>query len=583
VAKTRATTRLAAPAVALVLALGLAATTADAAERPSGTVAPTPGSGIGTKAALDNPRCRTGGDYGPYGRFDTALVGLGPICVKPWSASQNNGGATAPGVTADSVKVVVFLPTAAQNTGSAPVDRSTGGKGTFENAYHDTLLPLMEWYETWGRNIDVSFVTSSGSDEAAQRADALKVKEMKPFAVIDVVPEGLEAFDSTLASSKILVHGAATTSAKALAQAPYRWGNSEAEAGALNGAEVLGKQLAGKKAVYGGDDVKGSTRKFGLVYIQDAVNPANIKSALKKYGGGTFASEVSYQAPGSIVGDAQSAQEQAPTVLLKLKAAGVTTILLVADESMTKALMTAAEKQEYFPEWFYSGGLFADLPLFARGNPTSEMQHAFGISQGTPPDTSAPTGNDKYLSGDDGPLNWYWGDTSGTKAASPADTLVWLLSGIHAAGPKLTAKTFQQGLFSTPALPGFPRGPGIAYGKTAGLPYDMYMTYGADYSPFWWDTNLTGPPWGPGPVGKGNAWFIDDAQRFTAGKAPKQPFSYFEKAGSQSSVATSPVPTPAYARDCTSCPAHGGTVTVGTPSADGFVAKYVPLTTQKTS
>ena len=33
---------------------------------------------------------------------------------------------------------------------------------------HDYLLPLMQWYETWGRDIEIRYVTSTGDDESAR-------------------------------------------------------------------------------------------------------------------------------------------------------------------------------------------------------------------------------------------------------------------------------------------------------------------------------------------------------------------------------------------------------------------------------
>ena len=41
-------------------------------------------------------------------------------------------------------------------------------------------------YETWGRKVDLVFVKATGADEASQRADAVAVAAMKPFAVYDV-------------------------------------------------------------------------------------------------------------------------------------------------------------------------------------------------------------------------------------------------------------------------------------------------------------------------------------------------------------------------------------------------------------
>ncbi len=67
-----------------------------------------------------------------------------------------------------------------------------------------------------------------------------------------------------LAKAKILVYDAETGREDFTALAPYLWGSTDSQVAAINAAEVLGKQLVGKKAEYAGDDVKGQTRKFGV-------------------------------------------------------------------------------------------------------------------------------------------------------------------------------------------------------------------------------------------------------------------------------------------------------------------------------
>jgi hypothetical protein len=560
-----------------VACFAAASGSAAAVQAPKGVAAPTPGSGIGTKAAMANSRCRTGTEYGVYGQFDGIRQGQGPVCVKPWSSHDDNGGATAPGVTADAVRVVVVTPLPSQTAGAAaPVNRATGGKGTYEDAYHDYIEAYMNIYETWGRGLDVHFVTSSGSDEAQQRADALKIKELKPFAAIISVSAGLPTLAAELAKAKILVQGAATTR-EIQAQAPYRWNVTDPQASALNAAAFIGEQLAGKQAVYGGDDVSGSKRKFGFVYIDDLLDAALVEKALRQHGGEGFASTATYTAPGSITGDATSAQEQAPVILQRLKSAGVTTIALVTDSAMTSALMKQATQQEYFPEWLFTGSMFADLPLFARGYPADQMAHAFGLTQGVPPLPATLPG--KEYTGTPGALNWYWGATSGTTQNAPDSDVQWLLGGIHAAGPKLTAETFKQGWFSTPprSASEIVSGPITAYGRSAGLPYDSYSQYGGDYSTFWWDPDLTGLSWGVESVGKGNTWFVNDADRYTLGTVPSKPMKFFSKSNAISSFDNPPPLAPVAA--CAGCPSQGGPGTAGTPSPDGFVAKYVAHST----
>ena len=174
-------------------------------------------------------------------------------------------------------------------------------------------------------------------------------------------------------------------------------------------------------------------------------------------------------------------------------------------------------------------------------------------------------------------LDWYWGAGVGTTASSPPQQIVWLLGGIHAAGPKLTPKTFQQGLFSVPAFggaaQGYPTGTMTGYGKNAGLPYDEYMQVGIDFGVIWWDPATSGPSQGTGTEGKGVGWYANGAKRFRSGTVTKQQFGWFDKATSVYKFDTRPTPTPVYAGDCAGCPSQGGAGQAGTPSAAGFVAK----------
>ena len=114
------------------------------------------------------------------------------MCVKPWKEGADNGGATYQGVTKDTVKVVVYVaadrtpaePARRRPAADEPVDREAR---TIQDAILDAQQALDGRYELWGRKIDYDFVTYSGTDEAAQRADAVKVAAMKPFAVVDTV------------------------------------------------------------------------------------------------------------------------------------------------------------------------------------------------------------------------------------------------------------------------------------------------------------------------------------------------------------------------------------------------------------
>jgi hypothetical protein len=557
--------------------------------RPDGAGPPVAASGMGTTAALNNPRCHKTNPAGDllhfgYGRFDSTFVGGGPTCVRPWKDGDNNGGATWQGVTKDKVRIVVVVPNE-QQLGVDPVtpkhlqDKSPS---TYEDAIHDWVLPQMKFYETWGRDLEIRFVTSSGSDEAAQRADVVKIEAMKPFAVFHVIVAGLDVLETELAKAHIPVMGFSTTATKANLQAPYRWGLSDAQSSAINSAEVIGKQLVGKKAQYGGDDVKNKTRKFGVVYIKTLVDYPKFVSFFKKFGG-TIASENAYDASGSTFGDAAVSNEQAPTMVQRMKAAGVTTVIMLSDFSMNSALMKEATKQEWFPEWFFTGAIYADIGILSRIYPTDQSVHAFGLSFLNPyvePDPPPPPGELSYANVVDGPnasLNWYWGLNAATQAGAVTSEVQWILRGIQAAGPRLTPKTFAQGLFAIPAQGGAAQNRTtsflLGYGKNPGLPYDEYAQNGLDFAPYWWDPDTTGPSNGQGEVGKGVGWYADGAKRYKAGTWPKKQFDWFDKSTSVYHFETRQIPRPTYVGDCQGCPSTGGSGQPGTPSKAGFVAK----------
>ena len=206
VALSAAISTLVVPVIATAPAVG-------AATLPSGPRArarPWPRLGMGTSAALDNPRCRAESPQGEpllagYGRFDSTVVGGGPVCVKEWKAGTDNGGATWQGVTKDKITVVAVLPndTQLETDPVTPKHKADKSPSTYENAIHDVVIPQMQYFETWGRDLEIKYVTSSGSDEAAQRADVVAVKEMKPFAVFNLIVAGFDVFETELAKAKI--------------------------------------------------------------------------------------------------------------------------------------------------------------------------------------------------------------------------------------------------------------------------------------------------------------------------------------------------------------------------------------------
>ena len=210
-----------------------------------------------------------------------------------------------------------------------------------------------------------------------------------------------------------------------------------------------------------------------------------------------------------------------------MKAAGVTTVIMLGDFSMNKALMDNATKQQWYPEWFFTGAVYADIGTLARIYPQEQSQHAFGLSFLTPfteldPPPAPPA---LPLSTQINPLNWYFGVNAATQSGAIITPVLWVLAGIHTAGPNLTPKTFAQGLFSVPPAGGAAQNRVSStlsgYGKGPNLPYDEYASNGLDFAPYWWDPNQTGPSNGQGEVGKGVGWYANGAKRYVARRGPR--------------------------------------------------------------
>ena len=290
-------------------------------------------------------------------------------CVKPWPKNANNGGATYQGVTKDSIKVVMRKPSdQVTNEGRSPIkDRATGQLVTVEDALRDTL-PIFEKTSQWGRKLDVQVVESSGTDETANRADAVKITAMKPFAVIDLI--GDEVFLSTIAKAKILALGGMAPNKLSIAEDPYRWPLSiDYAANALLGAELITKDLAGKPAQYAGDaSMQTKKRVFGSVR-SDAATAPDLQPTfdeLKKHGV-KLAQDLTYTPPLDASQIGTAVQEAAPTLVAKLKDSGVTSVLVLpSDYQMTAALTAAATKNDFHPEWISMGVGFSDIGLLAR-------------------------------------------------------------------------------------------------------------------------------------------------------------------------------------------------------------------------
>ena len=514
-----------------------------------GTGAQPPGLGMFSKAALSQKGCST------EGRTTSTYEGGGPFCVNPWPKGKNNGGATAQGVTATQVQVVAYLPNDQMSaTDSSQINQASGKKANIADVYADWLKAYQSvtdqygTYQLWGRTPVIDPVIASGDDEASQRADALTVLAKKPFMVVDMTKTaegGAPVFSSLIAAKKIITVSASTDAQASTQQAPYRWNyGADPSAGPTLTAGLVGKSLTGKKAEWAGDSsLKSKTRAFGAIYPTTGFDLASFEKYLTQ-NGGKLTDKVSYDPTST------GAAAQVSTQVSHLKAAGVTSVILFATPTVVTTIMAAATDQQYSPEWIFTGTGYQEYDGFARANDQQQMAHAFGVGALGPATTGAPTGL--------GIFPWYWGTSQGNTTATASGLFSFLYNAMHYAGPTLTAKNVQLGLFAAPATDA--GGAVFGYGKTVGLPYDEYSLFGASAYLLWYDATTTGPAQATLGVAKGLFQYADKGASVLYSGLTKTAPKYFDASDSiyqRTAAELYPNGVAPVALPCTGCPSSG--------------------------
>jgi hypothetical protein len=458
------------------------------------------------------------------GRARIPLYGAAPC----YANVANNGGATAPGVTGKTIKVVVYLPEPNDPilafVEGAIEDKDTNAETTATYQTYDRLFET--YYQTYGRSVElVPFVgTGNANDDVSARADATQVAAMHPFAVWGG-PALTTAWADQLASDHIFcISCTGGSTAQWYAQrAPYVFTltpNGDQSDQIL--AEYVGKKLAGHPAVHAGDPAfTRETRKFGLLYIDsgsDSTTIANEEASLLKSKYGVDLTEVAYTL------DPISLQEQASTDIAKLKAAGVTSVIFSGDPVAPATFTAVATAQRYFPEWVIGASALVDTSVFARTYDPTQWAHAFGISF-----LGARVDRDQtgawYL------YKWFSGSTppavDGYGLILPQPQIFY--AALQAAGPDLTAQTFQQGMFTLATPPGGTTDPTFSYGSHGLWPYPSYNGLD-DTTEIWWNPNASGQD-EVGTAGKGLYEYVDGGKRYLFGQWTTSPDQAFNPAG----------------------------------------------------
>ncbi len=474
-------------------------------------------------------------DFGDRCDPETGRVRLpwffAPACYAPFDG--DNGGATAPGVTADTIRIVYWIsqesdPILAYLTDAIVNDDTNADIEDTMRA----LLPYNEtYYETYGRSVELIVFEGTGliTDEVSARADAVQIaEELDPFMVWGG-PALTSAFAEELAARGIPCLGCTPGQDYEFypANDPYVWSvlMGPQQSGLMT-AEFVARQLAGRPAQYAGDpELQTQERVFGRLWIESSAASTKLH---EEFVSNLAAFDLELGASVAYALDPATIQESAASAIAKMKDAGVTTILFSGDPIAPRDFTREATAQGYFPEWMLAGPVLSDTNVFARTYDQEQWANAFGLSTLTArvnQDIDSSTFLYEWFTGESPAAD----DSIGVIAPLPQVFYAFL----QAAGPNLTPESLRDAIFDAPPTQRAFTAQSISFGSQGRWPDTMEPDYFGidDMTIIWWDAEDIGIDElrreGPG------MWqFADMGQRYLLGEFPEAPPNIFDPATS---------------------------------------------------
>jgi Periplasmic binding protein len=405
-------------------------------------------------------------------------LGYSPPC---FAFAGDNGGATARGVTADTIRVS-YRVTSDPNLllllgqlGGVPLDESN------EEMYQ-TMAALVEWvnanFQLYGRKIELvrydgrgqilPEFTGGGQDAATN--DSIKVaNEIGAFADVTGITQ---PYADALARNEVVAVGAPYMSREWFeAHRPFAWSIvPDCTITAEGSAIYANGRLFGRTADHAGDDLADQERTLAVI----APNNLEYQQCVDTFEAqiGAAGNEVALRLSYTL--DPAQLKTQAASLMAKLKDEGTTSVSCACDPVMQMYLGQEATAIGYYPEWLIAGVGFIDWDLGGQiisKNAPDQWVRAFGGSpSAAPPPPERSVAHAAYRSVRDGEPSLLVQDLF--------HQLLLLALGIQMAGPNLTPETFETGLFS------WPGGTGQAGAWDFGPGHYTPIT---DIREIWWD------------------------------------------------------------------------------------------------
>lgn len=464
-----------------------------AASGSSGTVAG-PGGGAGPAAvtpstggtARSGVACGDGIRQVPWSRY-------APPCVAAFAG--DNGGATAPGVTSETITVVVGFGNAAAN---AAIQSLAGPATPNDQEWADTIEMYADYfntqYETYGRRVVVEtyqmrsdyVLADMGRDTAAAQADAQTSRDLGAFIDLTALTNTSSLpYGNFLAELGVISWSfPLRTADDYAARAPYmynflpdgskwsRWATS-----------LVCQRMVGLPAIHAGGSEQGQPRRFGVigVNIPEWKAAADLTVAMLREECGVDPVQLTYEF------DLGTFSQFGASMMSQMQSEGVTTILCVCDPLGPIFMTDSATAGDYFPEWIFHNQGIVDSNYDA-----AQLEHSFSNGPALPPaaQTEAFRLFRMAYPGQDPPsrpyFTWIYG------------IMLQVFGAIQMAGPDLNPATFAAGMANMPlSLPDGDYGPWFGDGS---VPYGSVFTPWTSAQVTRWSTTA------PSPDGSSGYW-----------------------------------------------------------------------------
>ena len=401
-----------------------------------------------------------------------------PACLIPFEG--DNGGATAPGVTADTITLVYRR----QNTASQAAISALAGEAVPNDDEYiadlQTYAALFnQQYELYGRKIEVVpyqgqsdyLQEDLGNNQSLAQADAATARELGAFIDVTFPSAGSLFYSAALFDEGIIAYGFPLNPDSYYEQnAPYaiNWVMS-GTGWAKWAANVVCQRMAGMPATFAGDpSMHDEQRVFGLVGVEFPTwleVGDDIKARVADQCGVEMAASLTYAE------NLGTMQQDAASAVARMRDAGVTTVICFCDPLMPIFITQQASDQDYRPEWIFQN------QYDAIDQQADQSQFAHAIAPGPairPAQQTEAYAAYKLVDPDGEPKSIYY--------LAAYATMLHVVGAVHSAGPDLNPATYLRGVFSMPpSLPGGDLGD-WRFGPGAFTPV-------ASASVVWWKTD----------------------------------------------------------------------------------------------